>query len=150
MSSQSYATLDDLRSAGLPPGALDRVALTDQQAALVRASRFADMHLADRYTMPLTAPYDPALVDLVCQVASYRLLTLRGFNPNGAIDASIRMAYDDACKALQRIANGQLVLSVTQAFPASNQPDLSTSPDRGYGGLCGVDVPAVGPNGAGF
>lgn len=147
---QSYATLDDLQSAGLPPGALGTVDLATQQAALVRASRVADTFMRDRYTLPLCCPYDPALVDWVCQIAAYRLMQRRGFNPNGGIDTSIALGYQDAIKSLTRVANGQQQLAVVQAEPASLQPAIGTNVARGYGGPFGQDLPLVGPNNAGF
>lgn len=148
--SSSYATIDDLRSAGLPQAALAGVALEDKQAALVRASREADTYLRDRYTLPLCAPFDPALVDWVCQVAAYRLMQLRGFNPAGNIDQSIALGYQHALDSLTRVANGRQQLAVTQASPASEQPTLSTNISRGYGGPGGTDYPVVGSDNVGL
>src|SRR6478736_8623911 len=133
--STSYAAIEDLQSAGLPPAALGGgVAFTDQQAALVRASRLADTFLRDRYTLPLACPYDPALVDAVVQIASYRLMVRRGLNPNGGLDVAVRQGYDDAIAFLTRIANGQNQLCVVQATPASVQPEVFSNIPRGYGG----------------
>lgn len=146
----SYATIDDLDSAGIPPAALAGIALADKQAALVRASRVADTFLRDRYTLPLCCPFDPALVDWVVQIAAYRLMQRRGFNPNGGIDASIVLGYQDAVKSLTRVANGQQQLAVTQSQPESLQPELGTNVSRGYGGPGGLDYPFVGSNNAGF
>lgn len=142
----SYGSIDDLRSCGLPASALADVPLKDQQSALLRASRMADTYLRDRYHLPLACPYDPALVFWVCQVASYMLMSTRGYNPNMGADVVIRLAYDDAIKALMRVANGQQQLCVTQANPSSLQPEFGTNPSRGFGGDGGTDVPFVGPN----
>lgn len=148
---QSYATLDDLAEAGCPPAAFGSVAFTTQQRALQRASRFADSYLRDRYNLPLECPYDQGLVDAVVQIATWRLMQRRGFNPNDPGDASLRVGFEDAVKWLERIANGQAQICVVQNSPASLQPVVGTNASRGYGGLYGSeDLPVVGPNGAGF
>ncbi len=148
--STSYATIEDLQAVGLPPAALGGVDWTVQQKALLHASRVADTFLRDRYTLPIACPYDPALVDWVVQIAAYRLLQRRGFNPNGAIDTSIALGYQDAIKSLTRVANGQQQLCVVQSSPQSLQPEVGTNISRGYGGPGGLDYPVVGPNNAGF
>ncbi len=148
---QSYANLDDLSEAGVAVGALGSVSFTTQQRALQRASRIADSYLRDRYNLPLECPYDQGLVDAVVQIATWRLMQRRGFNPNDPSDVSLRMGYEDAVKWLTRVANGQAQLCVVQAVPASLQPTVGTNPARGYGGLYGSeDYPVVGVNGAGF
>ncbi len=127
----SYATIEDLQSAGLPPGALNSVSKTDQKGALERASAIASSYVGDKYTMQITPPYDPALTDAVCQIAAWRLLVRRGFNPESGADGVIRQGYLDAIKWLERVANGQARLSV-QEPTASLQPNLSTNDLRGY------------------
>ena len=144
----AYASLDEYRGgAGIPAAALGNVETTTQLAALVRASRLADTFMRDRYHLPLRCPYDPILTQYVCFIATYFLLSFRGFNPNSnQIDMVVRMNYDDAIKGLTRIANGQQQLCVRQAAPAATQPEVATSPSRGFTGPGGIDFPAVGPN----
>jgi phage gp36-like protein len=141
-----YASLDDFEEAGIPASAVANLSLKVQQSALVRASRFADTFLRDRYTLPLRCPIDPALTLLVCWLAAYFLMMRRGFNPNQGADVTIRMGYDDAVKSLTRVANGQQQLCVAQSTPASQQPDVATSPSRGFSTPDGTDLPYVGPN----
>ncbi len=147
-SDTSYASIDDFNACGLPPAALSNMGLNVVQSALARASRVADTFLRDRYHLPLVCPWDPALTQWVCHLAAFELLSTRGYNPNTqGIDMVVRMRYDDAMKALTRVANGQQQLCVRQATPPSNQPQLGTNPSRGYGGLVGgQDVPFVGSN----
>ncbi len=145
-----YGNLDDLSSAGIPAAALASISNADKQKALVRASNIASTFLRDRYTLPLSCPYDPALVQWVCWIAVYLLMSTRGFNPNQGIDQIVVMNYKEALDSLKRVANGQQQLCVRQAIPASAQPDVATNPSRGYGGLGGVDAPIVGPNTWGF
>jgi phage gp36-like protein len=135
-----YATLEDFMNAGLPTGALDSLDKSVWNQALIRASSYADSFLGDKYTLPLGRPYPPSLVDAVCQIAAWRLMGLRGYNPavaGGSSDAIIRQGYLDARDWLVRVANGQAALTVIQAVPDSLQPDVSTNDQRGYGQLTG-------------
>lgn len=147
----AYATLEDLYETGLPPAALGSVAYTTQQKALLRASRVADSYMRDRYTLPLVAPFDQALVDAVVKLASYSLMVRRGYDPSVPGDVAIRMTYDDAIAFLKGVANGQLQLAVNQTSPPSLQPEIGSAAPRGWGGLNNAeDFPFVGPNSAGI
>lgn len=128
----SYATAADLKQCGLPAGALSGVTPADQLAALQKASAIANGYLRDRYTLPLSGDIDPGLVDAVCQIAAYRLMALRGYNPNSGADSLIRQGWVDATEWLKRVANGQVSLAVVQGQPQSLQPDVITEPQRGY------------------
>lgn len=143
-----YSTLEDYNSgAGIPAAALANVPYSVRQANLVRASKLADSFLRDKYHLPLCEPFDPILVQCVCFIATWYNLSYRGFNPNAQqIDMVVRMNYDDSIKTLTRIANGQQSLCVRQAAPPACQPEVATSPSRGFTGPGGVDVPFVGPN----
>lgn len=128
----AYATIEDLQSAGLPPGALGSVSKTDQRAALERASAIASSYIGDKYQLPAGQPYDPALVDAVCQIAAWRLLVRRGFNPEQGQDNVIRQGYLDAVKWLERVANGQARLQIVESGGGSLQPNVLTNEVRGY------------------
>lgn len=144
-----YATIDDFDQCGVPPNAIagTRITLQVKQKALLRASRVADTYLRDRYHLPLLTPIDPALNEWTVWLAAWQLMSFRGFNPNtGQIDAVVRMNYDDTIKALVRVANGQQQLCVRQAVPESLQPELATSPSRGFAAPDGAGLPFVGPN----
>lgn len=135
-----YATIADFEAAGLPTGSLSSLDRTTWNQALIRASAYADSFIGDKYTLPLGAPYPPALTDAVCQIAAWRLMCLRGYNPavaGGSSDAIIRQGYLDARDWLVRVANGQAALTVIQSVPESLQPDVSTNQQRGYGQLTG-------------
>lgn len=129
---ESYASIDDFNASGLPVGALSSLQLPQIQNALMRASRLADSFLRDRYTLPLRCPHDPALVQWVCHIAAWYLISTRGFNPNAAgFDQVIRMNYDDAISNLKRVANGQQSIDVP-ANTNTDQPMVDTSPSRGF------------------
>ena len=147
----SYATLEDLYEAGLPPAAIGSVAYTTQQKALLRASRVADAYMRDRYTLPLEAPFDQALTDAVVKIASYNLMVRRGYDQSAPGDLAIRMVYDDAIAFLKGVANGQLQLAVNQTSPASLQPEIASALPRGWGGVDNAEnFPFVGPDSVGI
>lgn len=146
-----YASIDDFLQSGLPLGALESIPKTTWNQMLIKASSFASGFIGCKYTLPITAPYDPALVDAVCQIAAWRLAALRGFKPGqgDGNDSVIRQGYLDARQWLVDVANGKIALSVTQATPASLQPDVVTATPRGYGDLTGSGSPSPfvpGPN----
>ena len=142
-----YATLDDWNEAGIPAAATVNVDLNKVQKALMRASREADTYLRDRYHLPMKCPIDPALTQWVIAIAVYRIMSLRGYNPNAnGADVTIRMNFDDAMKSLGKVANGQQQLCVKQAAPPSCQPEVYSSPTRGFTAPGGEDMPFSGPN----
>lgn len=128
----SYATISDFESAGLPLSALGSVSRLDVLRQLERDSAFALTYIGDKYTAPISPPYDPALVDAVCRIAAWHLLCRRGFSPENPGDQVVRQGFLDARDWLMRVANGQARLQVQQANPESLQPDLSTNELRGY------------------
>lgn len=145
-----YATIADLEISGLPPAAFGTLNAIQIQGALDRASAYADTFLGAKYTLPLAGPtstppvaYDPSLVDAVCQLAAYRLMALRGYNPDNPGDSVIRQGFEDARSWLIRVANGQARLAVVQAQPESLQPNVSTSEPRGYGYICGNGIGGI-------
>lgn len=128
-----YASLTDLASAGLPAAALASISNGDKQAALDDMSAYADSYMGDKYQLPLSAPYDRSLVRVVCWLAAWDLLTLRGYNPSDPTDAMVERRKDMAIDFLTRVANGQARLNVVQSAPESLQPDVSSDCGRGYG-----------------
>ena len=139
-----YATLADLEDIGLPPGALQGVSTEAKQAALDKASARANFYLRDQCHLPLAEPYDDALVDAVVQIAVCRLMRRRGYNPNNAGDVAIQLGHDEAMAFLKSVANGQGKLAVVEAAPPHLEPQVLTSPARGYTDCPGIDSP-VGP-----
>ncbi len=144
---QQYATIDDFIQSGLGLDALESINKSTWNQMLIKASSVAATYIGNKYTLPLSAPFDPALVDAVCQIAAWRLLCLRGFNPSNAGDQVIRQGFLDARDWLTRVSNGQAqIQTITQAVPESLQPDVFTSTPRGYGDITGSGVlnqPAV-------
>jgi len=140
-----YATIADFEACGLPPGAIGDISKGEIQMHLDRQSAHADTYLGAKVTLPLAAPYDPQLVDAVCQLAAWRIMCRRGFNPDNNGDAVVRQGWVDAIAWLTRVANGQARINVVQSAPASLQPNVTTNADRGYSPRTDqTDAPIVG------
>lgn len=138
-----YAVIADLDISGIPRAAFGTLLDPQIQGALDRASAFADTFVGCKNTLPLIAPFDPMLTVAVCQVASYWLMVLRGYNSDAPGDAALRQNFIDAREWLVRVANGQARLAVTQSAPESLQPIVSTSEPRGYGYITGNGVGGI-------
>lgn len=125
-----YATTTDLTSLGLIGGALATVSATIQNAVLLAASGVADASLGSRYILPLTS-WGTDLVRAVAIIASYDLLTSRGFAMTQGSDENIRKRYLDALEWLDEVSKG------TQS--ASHVVDSSTTTASGPSVGTGVD-----------
>lgn len=146
----SYATLDDLSESGLAQEALASLPLTTRQKILLRASRYADTFLRDRYTLPMLCPFDQSLIHAVVQIADYWLMTRRGVRSGQDLEI-FRLNFLDATDFLKRIANGQAQLCVTQSAPESSEPMLGTNESRNYSPpSLGTDAPVFGTGGFGI
>jgi len=131
----SYATTDDLAKVGLPSGALSGVDPTAQLAALNAASAEADGYLASHFTLPLVAPFPADLVTHVCGIAAFRILSVRGFNPEAGSDVAVRMRFDDAMKWLRDISNNRAHPQVTDSSSGSvdgRPPRVISASKRGW------------------
>ena len=116
----AYATRAELYVLGLPSAALTGVATADQDLALDAASSFCDSYLRGRYGCPIaSASY--ALKLCVCQIAAYRLLCSRGFNPE-TLDGVIRTNYEEALAWLKDCAKG-IASPIDQADDATPSTD---------------------------
>jgi phage gp36-like protein len=84
------------------------------QAALDAANALADSYLAAQHTLPLTA-WGKDLTEAVIAVARFKLLTSRGFNPEGDHAAAIVEAKKDAIRWFEGVANGSINPVVTDS-----------------------------------
>lgn len=98
-----YANLDDLDAYGMQAAALASFPASKRAAALASASEKADSKLGVAFDLPLTA-WGTDLRECVCKIAAYDLLSVRGFNPDGA-DQNIRDRNADAWKWLREVAD---------------------------------------------
>jgi phage gp36-like protein len=136
-----YATLPDLEARYMER---DLRLVTDPNAQAVDAVRAqqalndahaeADGWIGQRYVLPLTHAIDlsplPApsvLVRLVCDVAIYRLQTLRA--ADDVKDA--RRRYEDALKALELMANGRVRIPLAKLLSGVAEQGDSTGASAG-------------------
>jgi phage gp36-like protein len=116
-----YATVPDLVKYGLASGTLDGDLDAGQQLdALNAASTFADGYLRSQYTLPLIAPYPADLVEAVCKIAAYNLLSVRGLNPELGADQNYRDRYKDALAWLTEVGMGHISPSILDSSPGQN------------------------------
>lgn len=99
----SYATPADLRALSVSADALAGIDDPTLQVAIDSASGRADGYLRSRYTLPITNVSDD-LKQVVCDMAAYIALKVRGFNPEG--NELLVKGWDDALKWLQQVASG--------------------------------------------
>lgn len=129
-----YATPLDIERLSLPGVALEGVTPSARAEALAAATDDADAALAAVYELPLVA-WPDSLRQRITDIAAFRLLRRRGFQPTGS-DELVVKAYDDANEWLARVARGALVLpGVIDSSPASDVTtavSISTSALRGW------------------
>lgn len=79
--------------------------------ALSDAAAKIDLYLGGRYDLPLSST-PPALVDLCCTLAFYRL-------NRGRYTEDLRADYDDALRTLEQISTGKINLDQGGSEPKS-------------------------------
>src|SRR5688500_7132985 len=104
-----YATEAELFDLGVPSDAFASLPSAVLVSALVWASSVANSYLKKRYELPLLS-YGEDLRSAVVDIAKWRLIKRRGFNPNSGQDAVIADAYKDAIAWLGLIARGDCEL----------------------------------------
>jgi phage gp36-like protein len=134
----SYATPNDLGIYGLSSSVVEELDPSDVQEKLDAASSTADGYLSTHYTLPIVVPYPASLIDAVCRIAAYNLLSVRGYNPEGQAE-QIRLRYEDAIRWLEgisagRIAPGDIIDSTgrgDEGGPFVVQPQASSTSSTG-------------------
>jgi phage gp36-like protein len=139
----SFATLQDLDDEGIPLAALASIPNSQKQRVLDKVSSFVAGYIGDKIQMPLIPPYDPAIVTAVVQIAVWRLLVRRGFNPEDQGDRVVRSGFNDAMAWLKDVANGKVRLEQKGSFPESLQPSVDTNEQRGFGTSYATDPPFI-------
>lgn len=102
-----YAETADLTALSISAGALAGISAGDQQAALESESEYADSYLSKRFTLPLTS-WGRDLKQAVCDLAAYRLMKRRGFNPEKNDAEQLRLAKKDAETWLEKVSTGKV------------------------------------------
>ena len=121
----SYGDLTDLVNMGLPANALGALTTPQKQAALDDATDEMNTYFAGRYPLPLLT-WDNAVKAKCCEIAAYRLMCIRGFNPASGADVNYRLRYQDAIRWCEGVRNKAIHPTVTfaAATPAYAQPDV--------------------------
>ncbi len=119
-----YASLSDLYTYGAPATAFGSLSDATKQAALDAASVKIDEHINARYALPLVS-WPSTFPDYAARIATYQLLSVRGFNPASGADVNVRDRYLDAMRELVMIQKQQLHPNVT---PAANQSPTYDQP----------------------
>jgi len=122
-----YGTPDDIRALALPPEALADITDLLMEQALQKDSAVADGYLARVLTLPLLA-WSADLTARVCDLAAYRLMKRRGFDPEQGADKLIVKAYDDAIAWFKGIAAG----SIEPVGMVDQTPEESDSSEEVY------------------
>jgi phage gp36-like protein len=103
----AYATRADLALQSLSAPAASAISTAAQDAALEAASRVVDSYLASRYDPPLQGTPPADIVSATCDIAAYRLMKLRGFNPQTGDAEQFLAGYDRALRYLRDVADGK-------------------------------------------
>lgn len=87
------------------------------QLALDDASAETDGYLEGRFTLPIPTDQIPAaLKQIVCDIAMYRLFSLR---PLGDVE-DVRLRYKDAIARLNQVSDGELDLGLSASLKGAN------------------------------
>lgn len=134
-----YAQLADLYRFGAPATAFGNISTGDQQAALDEASGRVDEFLAARYPLPLIS-WPTSITEYTCRIATWNLLSARGYNPTMGGDSNIKDRYDNAIEMLTLVQKQQLhpaVVPQPNQAPTYEQPAVYTfsAVDMGTGAI---------------
>lgn len=126
----AYATITDLYTYGAPESAFSGLDESTLTAGLDAASVFVDGYLRSRYKLPLTS-WGTDITRTTAIVATYDLLTARGYNPMGP-DQLLQVRYDNAVKWLRGVATQAIQASVTPTEIEAGYPEpyVRTNPRR--------------------
>jgi phage gp36-like protein len=109
----SYASIVDLNNFGLPASAYG--SLTDGQinAQLEAASEEIDGYAQPRFGPPganglVFQAWPDSITMAACDIASWKLLKLRGFNPMAGADVAVQATYQDRITWLVRLQKGMI------------------------------------------
>lgn len=126
---QQYATTADLANTVAAAAlAHPSTGTSAQNAQLLKASEDIDSYLRDQFELPLLE-WGADIVQRCCDIAAYRLVCLRGFNPeaDGHFQSNSKMAVD----WLRDVASGKVVPDVVDSSPGASpgQPSNDAQPE---------------------
>lgn len=135
MSNPARATLADLNDLGLKPEAFVNVTAARRQRALNAASDLLDGYLAAQFDPPFFPPWPQDVIWFECVVASYLLLTNRGYNPSaGPADENVRREYEARIEWAKQVAAEEITPAIIDSSfdQAAGGSFVTSSTTRGY------------------
>ena len=129
----AYASQADLLTVGMPAVALGDLSPAQISAALQNASDKLDEGFRGRYgdgPSPLLLTWDSSITEAVAQIAAYKLVNIRGYDPDSGADSTFRDGYLDAMTFIDRVQRQQAHPVVTVAgtpLAGAVQPNLVSS-----------------------
>lgn len=107
-------TRAELASLGLRAQALASVSTPDQDAEIEASTGIARSYLRQRYqgTQLTAAVVDPAYKGALAKIATHRILSTRGYDPEKASDAIVLENHDQALRFLRDVSKGVASLDV--------------------------------------
>lgn len=131
---QLYCEPSDITTHGIPKAAVANVTMEQLAEKCLSASDEAAGYLASAYELPLTR-WDSATRKHVARMATYELMSSRGYKADSGKDDQIRQGYDDALKWFNRIASGGLrPVGIVDTVPEVNEAEVwvASGPRRGW------------------
>ena len=121
-----YCDREQLAQYGLPPKALSRFTLEEIDRGLEAASGLMDSYLRARYTLPIQR-WGLELTHVCAGIASYTLMTSKGFDPNLSADEQLRLRYEDAMAWLRQVRKGEVDPGLTDSRSPESTPGRPTN-----------------------
>src|SRR4051812_24761874 len=147
-----YCSLDDVTRFGVSATALRSIPAPDLKSAIVSTSRFIDSFLkAADYSLPLTRVGED-MKEAASAIADWRLLKVRGYNPDDPAHPLLRQDYLDKEAWLKMIVQGQAIPDVDDSSGSDEPPPtggravVTSNESRGWSD----DGSVFGANGAPF
>lgn len=131
-----YAKVADVGVHAIQPEAIKSVSAAEQAACCLAATDEADGYLGGGKTLPLTAWGDDLTMQ-VAQIAAFRVLKRRGFQPDGSDDLIVK-GRDDAISWLRGVGRGDIeppgmIDSTPEVYEAGISVYSDTPRDAGGG-----------------
>ena len=112
----SYITTQELQDQSVPPDGLSGLTTQQLSDAIDWASDEIDGYLTKRFTLPLTTVSND--IKRRCAIlASFYLLTRRGFRVGGELNEMLTKLYDDAIVWLMAVSKGDIVPQCIDSTP---------------------------------
>lgn len=134
---QQYASIAEHATFSLAHEYLVSLTDADKNAFLLVASGILDGYLTGQFTLPLQPnSWGSAIKLIVSDIASWLMLSKRGFNPANDEDKNIRQRYEDAIALAKTIADGSWTPELIDANglggPGAGS-GTGSGPDGGFG-----------------